>query len=257
MSKRAATSAPAGKTTLSIIVPAYKEAANLDALITRVFVALEEHDLHLCTELLVVDDNSGDGSVEVVAATAKRLQRNARILVRTKERGLSSAVLHGFDQAKGDALLCMDADLQHPPEKVPDLANALLRSGNMHEFVIGTRYTSNSLPAAGKMISPPWPPLQSLRSPLQCAMLMFRLCPRRFRNPVPRLEQWPLWHTCSTVLCAPHPRSAPCKSNRSRHPSSFDCGLRAPDPRKRACLASWGPWTPLQAHAAYPLLHSR
>jgi dolichol-phosphate mannosyltransferase len=46
--------------------------------------------------------------------------------VRTKERGLSSAVLHGFNLARGRALLCMDADLQHPPEAVPGLLKSLL-----------------------------------------------------------------------------------------------------------------------------------
>jgi glycosyltransferase involved in cell wall biosynthesis len=41
-----------------------------------------------------------------------------RMVVRTKERGLSSAVLYGFAEARGAALVCMDADLQHPPDKV-------------------------------------------------------------------------------------------------------------------------------------------
>ena len=62
-------------------------------------------------ELIVVDDNSRDGSVEEVDAL-KGEGYNIRIIVRTTERGLSSAVVRGFKEAKGDAMICMDADLQ-------------------------------------------------------------------------------------------------------------------------------------------------
>ena len=62
-------------------------------------------------ELIVVDDNSRDGSVEEVDAL-KEEGYNIRIIVRTTERGLSSAVVRGFKEAKGDAMICMDADLQ-------------------------------------------------------------------------------------------------------------------------------------------------
>jgi dolichol-phosphate mannosyltransferase len=62
--------------------------------------------------------------------------------VRTTERGLSSAVLRGFKESKGDILMCMDGDLQHPPESVADLIKTL-EKGN--EFVIGTRYGGGNL----------------------------------------------------------------------------------------------------------------
>ena len=62
-------------------------------------------------ELIVVDDNSRDGSVEEVDVL-KEEGYNIRIIVRTTERGLSSAVVRGFKEAKGDAMICMDADLQ-------------------------------------------------------------------------------------------------------------------------------------------------
>jgi dolichol-phosphate mannosyltransferase len=58
-----------------------------------------------------VDDNSRDGSVEEVEALREE-GYNIRIIVRTNERGLSSAVVRGFKEAKGDAMICMDADLQ-------------------------------------------------------------------------------------------------------------------------------------------------
>eukprot|EP00462_Mataza_sp_D1_P018138 CAMPEP_0175140124 /NCGR_PEP_ID=MMETSP0087-20121206/11287_1 /TAXON_ID=136419 /ORGANISM="Unknown Unknown, Strain D1" /LENGTH=135 /DNA_ID=CAMNT_0016423217 /DNA_START=44 /DNA_END=448 /DNA_ORIENTATION=+ len=122
--------------TSSVVVPAYKEVGNLRPLCERIFAACKQAGIDKTTEVVVVDDNSCDGSVEVVNELKKE-GYNVRIIVRTKERGLSSAVLRGFDDAKGDVMLCMDADLQHPPEKVPELIEALKEGA---EFVIGTRY---------------------------------------------------------------------------------------------------------------------
>jgi len=119
----------------SIIIPTYRECLNLSPLITRVFDALKISHLNSNTELIVIDDNSNDGSEQEIEKLAQNYP--VRIIVRRKERGLSSAVLHGFNEAKGSLLLCMDADLQHPPEKVPEMLKCL--QGDV-EFVLGTRY---------------------------------------------------------------------------------------------------------------------
>lgn len=119
---------------VSVVVPTYKEAANLKPLTERLFEALKSASMDKTTELIFVDDNSNDGSEAIVKALSGKY--NARIIVRKTERGLSSAVLRGFDEAKGNILVCMDADLQHPPEKVPEL----IRSMDGAEFSIGTRY---------------------------------------------------------------------------------------------------------------------
>lgn len=120
MSKRAKSNKVAikgtadGKITYSIIVPAYKERLNLRPLTTRIFAALADSDSPISpenVELIVVDDNSRDGSVEEVEALNAE-GYNVRIIVRTSERGLSSAVLRGFQEAQGEAMICMDADLQ-------------------------------------------------------------------------------------------------------------------------------------------------
>jgi len=100
--------------THSIIVPAYKEKLNLRPLTTRIFAAFEDSESPIApenVELIVVDDNSKDGSVEEVDSLHNE-GYNIRIIVRTTERGLSSAVIRGFMEAKGDAMICMDADLQ-------------------------------------------------------------------------------------------------------------------------------------------------
>eukprot|EP00658_Telonema_sp_P-2_P029308 TRINITY_DN22307_c0_g1_i4.p1 TRINITY_DN22307_c0_g1~~TRINITY_DN22307_c0_g1_i4.p1 ORF type:complete len:265 (+),score=61.72 TRINITY_DN22307_c0_g1_i4:41-835(+) len=135
--------------THSVIVPAYKEAGNLDALTRRVFAACENQGFAKGTvEIIIVDDNSRDGSVEVIDKLRKE-GYNVTSIVRTTERGLSSAVLHGFKVANGQYLLCMDADLQHPPEAVPSLLRCFDNTNT--EFVLGTRY------GKGVEIDKDWP----------------------------------------------------------------------------------------------------
>ena len=98
----------------SVVVPAYKENGNIRPLVTRIFAALRRIDSPVPaeqTEVIIVDDNSRDGSVETVQALQQE-GYNVRIIVRTMERGLSSAVVRGFQEAVGDNMLCMDADLQ-------------------------------------------------------------------------------------------------------------------------------------------------
>jgi len=119
---------------VSVIIPAYREAENLPVIIPRLSAALRNANLE--AEIVVVDDYSGDGTTEVCAELAK--QYPLRLETRQKERGLSSAVLHGLRRAKGDVLIVMDADLSHPPEKVPELVQALDEADV--DFVLGSRY---------------------------------------------------------------------------------------------------------------------
>ena len=133
----------------SIIVPAYKEQGNLEPLTKRVTAAMEKTGRDRSTfEIIIVEDNSRDGSEETVTALQGEGYPVA-IIVRTKERGLSSAVLAGFAAAKSEFILCMDADLQHPPEYVPKMFEALAQPGI--EYTLGTRY------AAGVAIDKDWP----------------------------------------------------------------------------------------------------
>ncbi|PSR73123.1 hypothetical protein EW026_g5224 [Hermanssonia centrifuga] len=123
----------------SVVVPAYRENGNIRPLVTRIFAALRRIDSPVPaeqTEIIIVDDNSRDGSVENVQSLQQE-GYNVRIVVRTTERGLSSAVVRGFQESRGDNMLCMDADLQHPPEYVPTMLASLSPT---HTFVLGTRY---------------------------------------------------------------------------------------------------------------------
>ena len=119
---------------VSVIVPTFKEGENLPVLIPRIGAALDSANLR--GEIIIVDDNSPDNTPSVCAELAHTYP--VKLLVRTTERGLSSAVVHGLRHASGDTLLVMDADLSHPPEKIPEMV-AMLNSGGV-DFVIGSRY---------------------------------------------------------------------------------------------------------------------
>ncbi len=126
----------AKSTQVSVIVPTYCEAENLGELVPRVCAALDQAGL--AGEILIVDDNSPDDTPTVCAELADPYP--LRLLVRTSERGLSSAVLHGMRHAEGEVLVVMDADLSHPPEKIPELVRAVASGGA--DFVIGSRYVA-------------------------------------------------------------------------------------------------------------------
>ena len=120
------------RTGISIIIPTYREAENIPHILQRLEELRRAHALDL--EVLFMDDNSRDGSVEAVAASGFDW---ARIIVRTTNRGLSPAVIDGFEAARHPVLICMDCDLSHPPEKIPQMILALNAGQQM---VIGSRY---------------------------------------------------------------------------------------------------------------------
>jgi len=121
-------------TPLSVIVPTYREADNIPFVIERMQALKDSQNLDL--ELIFVDDQSADGSAELVADAGLDW---VRMIVREGPRGLSLAVVDGFRAARNPVIVCMDADLSHPPEKIPNLILAL-DSGQ--EFAIGSRYVA-------------------------------------------------------------------------------------------------------------------
>lgn len=116
---------------VSLVVPTYREAASLPTLIER--VAAVKRQLPL--ELIIVDDNSEDGTKELVEQLDLPW---VRLIVRTSDRGLSQAVVEGLNAARGETLVVMDADLSHPPEVIEDML-ATLDGGA--DFVLASRYT--------------------------------------------------------------------------------------------------------------------
>lgn len=121
---------------VSVVVPTYREAPNLRILVPRVSSALGATGRTF--EIIIADDDSRDGTDTAVAEMAS--VHPVRLIVRTERRDLSLAVLDGFRAARGSTLVVMDADLSHPPEKIPDLLDALDQPGV--DFVIGSRFVA-------------------------------------------------------------------------------------------------------------------
>jgi dolichol-phosphate mannosyltransferase len=122
---------------VSVVVPTYKEARNLPLLLARLDKVQREHQLDM--EVLVVDDDSRDGTVEVMAG-----HPGAQLIVRTADRGLSQSVCEGLARAANEVLVVMDADLSHPPERIPDLVAAIAAGS---DFAIGSRYVKGGTTA--------------------------------------------------------------------------------------------------------------
>jgi dolichol-phosphate mannosyltransferase len=118
---------------VSVIVPALNEAMNLPALFSRIDAAMAGRSY----EIILVDDDSKDETPETCRILADKLP--VRLIVRRDPLGgLSGAVLHGMALSRGDFLVVMDADLQHPPEAIPQLI-AAIESGDS-DFALGSRY---------------------------------------------------------------------------------------------------------------------
>jgi dolichol-phosphate mannosyltransferase len=118
---------------VSIIVPTLREAANLPVLVPRIAAAMKGR----AYEILVVDDASLDGTADVCDELAKTHPLSLHVRPRSAD-GLGGAVLAGFSLARGDVLVVMDADLQHPPEALPALL-APIDSGDA-DYVLGSRH---------------------------------------------------------------------------------------------------------------------
>ncbi len=116
---------------ISVIIPTYNERGNIEKLIPQVAEVLQNYKY----ELVVVDDSSPDGTAETAREFAEKY--NVRVLVRQEKSGLSSAVVEGFNASLGDIIGVIDADLQHPPEYIINLIQAI---SDGYDIAVGCRY---------------------------------------------------------------------------------------------------------------------
>ncbi|MBI4732931.1 MAG: glycosyltransferase family 2 protein, partial [Chloroflexi bacterium] len=106
------------KVNYSIIAPVYNELENLPVLYRRVCDAMSA--TRGTWELVLVDDGSTDGSTEAIRLLAKQ-DKHVRPVIFARNFGHQTAITAGWDHARGDAVVIIDADLQDPPEVIPDL----------------------------------------------------------------------------------------------------------------------------------------
>jgi len=114
------------------VIPTFNEKENIPILFQRLQSSLINYDY----EIVVVDDSTDETPEVVKGLTNKYPVR----LVRRGGRGLATAVVEGFNNAKGNILVVMDADLQHPPEKIPDLIEEVRKGA---DIVVGSRSIRN------------------------------------------------------------------------------------------------------------------
>jgi dolichol-phosphate mannosyltransferase len=120
--------------TVSVVIPTYREAANIPALIQGLLGVRSGEVAAL--DVWIMDDRSNDGIREAVAALGLDW---VHLVERDGPRGLSEAVLEGIGRCEGETIVVMDADLSHPPGTIPALLDALDRGA---EFAVGSRYVA-------------------------------------------------------------------------------------------------------------------
>ena len=114
---------------LSLVIPTYQERHNIAEIIRLLTIELDR-SIPNGYELIVVDDNSPDRTWEVARDLYPQYP-HLRVLRRTAERGLATAVVRGWQSAKGQILGVIDADLQHPPEVLGKLWQAILSGADL------------------------------------------------------------------------------------------------------------------------------
>lgn len=120
----------------ALVIPTLNEAGNIPELLGRAQAALAP--LEVDYEILIVDDDSQDGTARVVQQYAAEDPR-IRLLVRKGQKGLAGAVIYGWQHTDADLLGVMDADLQHPPETLRQL---ITTADEGADIVIASRYAN-------------------------------------------------------------------------------------------------------------------
>jgi dolichol-phosphate mannosyltransferase len=114
---------------LSLVLPTYNESKNIPKIVNLLSQTLDQA-IPNAYELIVVDDNSPDRTWEIAAELMPEYPQ-LRVMRRTEERGLSTAVIRGWQAARGEVLGVIDADLQHPPDLLLKLWGEIARGGDL------------------------------------------------------------------------------------------------------------------------------
>lgn len=121
---------------VSVVMPTYNEKGNIRDLAEEVIDKLTNDGY--AEEIIIVDDNSPDGTWEAVQELEKR-HDSVKGILRTTERGLGTAIKRGINESSGDVIVLMDCDFSHPPEIIPIMLNELENA----DAVFASRYVRN------------------------------------------------------------------------------------------------------------------
>ncbi len=140
---------------ISVVIPVYNEIENIDALATDVWSALGA--IGKSFEVILVDDGSRDGTVDALRRVAAA-RAEARVVLLRRNFGQTAALSAGFDHARGEVIITMDADLQNDPQDIPKLLEGIEQG---YDIVAGWRlhrkdpFVSRRLPSmiANRLIS--------------------------------------------------------------------------------------------------------
>jgi dolichol-phosphate mannosyltransferase len=127
-----------GNMPLSIVLPTYNESQNIASMLDSIAGTLSS-DAH--AEIIVVDDNSPDGTGDIASEHAKKLgnrKLQVQVIRRPDKQGLSSAILAGIQSAAGEIIVVMDGDFSHPPHAIPRMVKELQDS--KYDIVVASRY---------------------------------------------------------------------------------------------------------------------
>lgn len=117
----------------SVVIPVFNEEGNLDVLYARLTNVMES--LGEAYEIIFIDDGSTDGSFQILSNPHQK-DKNVKVIRFTRNFGQHPAITAGFDFAKGETIITIDADLQNPPEEIPKLLEKLSQG---YEVVAGYR----------------------------------------------------------------------------------------------------------------------
>ena len=139
---------------LSIILPTYNESLTIEKMLDAIVTAVPPR---INTEVLVIDDDSPDGTSKIVNSYIQKSDGAVSFRVHTRKgkRGLSSAVIDGINLAHGNFVLVLDSDFSHPPQMISTMYDELVNNGL--DIVVGSRYVEGGKyegwPLTRKLIS--------------------------------------------------------------------------------------------------------
>lgn len=119
---------------LSVVIPVYNESGNLEQLYQRLIVVLDESNKSY--EIIFINDGSQDNSHDCLNELQKRRPQQIRVIHFNGNFGQHMAVMAGFERVRGEVIITLDADLQNPPEEIPNLMRAIEEG---HDYVGGVR----------------------------------------------------------------------------------------------------------------------